>query len=233
MTDRFFDEYSLKLGFDPRKDTIRASKLLDRAHEIRRFELDMYWRRAAYFWAFQAVSFGGVGLLIKDGAGPAHNFLFLALSIVGALTALVGYLTAIGSKFWQENWESHVDLLEEAVGERLTRIIITEGGRRFSVSKANKNLMLLFTVGWSVAIAGGLFPDAVGQIVTWSPWCKTLLVLLVLIPAVALIFFGGGSGVEGKSFQLGDADWAPSSKGLRRGRLAMIFRNIRGLGDSG
>jgi tRNA A-37 threonylcarbamoyl transferase component Bud32 len=32
---------------------------LKQALDIRKFEIDLYWKRATYFWAFIAVSFAG------------------------------------------------------------------------------------------------------------------------------------------------------------------------------
>jgi hypothetical protein len=37
----------------------RQKAALALAHDIRKFEIDLYWKRATYFWAFIAVAFAG------------------------------------------------------------------------------------------------------------------------------------------------------------------------------
>ena len=35
------------------------TKALERALDIRKFEIDLYWKRAAYFWTFIAATLAG------------------------------------------------------------------------------------------------------------------------------------------------------------------------------
>ncbi len=95
---------------------------LARAHEIRKFEIELYWKRATYFWAFQLVAFTVLGLLFK--AGDQYSQRLVIPGSIGVITGFAGYLTARGSKFWQENWEKHIDVLEQETKERLTQVII-------------------------------------------------------------------------------------------------------------
>jgi hypothetical protein len=46
----------------------RQKEALKYAHDIRKFEIDLYWRRAAYFWTFIGAAFAAYVLLQKDGA---------------------------------------------------------------------------------------------------------------------------------------------------------------------
>jgi len=39
-----------------------ASRRLEKILDIRKFEIDLYWKRATYFWAFIAASLTGYGL---------------------------------------------------------------------------------------------------------------------------------------------------------------------------
>ena len=41
------------------KDAPELKEVLDKALDIRKFEIDLYWRRATYFWAFIAATFAG------------------------------------------------------------------------------------------------------------------------------------------------------------------------------
>jgi len=79
----------------------RWQKALDRAHQNRALEIDLYWKRSAYYWAFQAAAFAAVGLVFKDGFpnDPFRQLLGLGFCGMGFLTALAGVLAAKGSKF--------------------------------------------------------------------------------------------------------------------------------------
>jgi hypothetical protein len=68
--------------------------------------------------------------------------LLLISASIGVITAFAGYLTANGSKFWQENWEAHVDLLENEIGVRLTQVMLCREPPQFSVSRINRFLLL-------------------------------------------------------------------------------------------
>jgi hypothetical protein len=147
--DNFRDHYleALELGTWKKGDQLERKKrdkvkdALALAHEIRQFEIELYWKRAAYFWAFQLIAFTALGLVLKDGEIKSFGLLLIAESI-GVITAYAGYLTACGSKFWQENWEAHVDMLEKEMGVLLTQVIMCRTPPQFSVSRINQFLLL-------------------------------------------------------------------------------------------
>ena len=57
-------EDKLKELFPCREQRRQArEKALERAHDIRRFEIDLYWKRATYFWTLLAAVFGGFFLI--------------------------------------------------------------------------------------------------------------------------------------------------------------------------
>jgi len=55
ITDR--DKYLAMFSESQRKESLKY------AHEIRKFEIDLYWRRAAYFWTFIVAAFAAFFLL--------------------------------------------------------------------------------------------------------------------------------------------------------------------------
>src|SRR5580658_2201060 len=129
--DNFRKHYFEALGTRDDSKLLEARKL---AHEIRQFEIELYWKRATYFWAFQLVAFTALGLLLRDGKISSMHLLLIPSSI-GVITAFAGWLTARGSKFWQENWEARVDLLEDATKERLTQVVLCRRPPQYSVSR--------------------------------------------------------------------------------------------------
>jgi hypothetical protein len=45
----------------------RRVEALKYAHDIRKFEIELYWKRAAYFWTFIGAAFAGYFVIQKDG----------------------------------------------------------------------------------------------------------------------------------------------------------------------
>src|SRR3954453_2108820 len=111
MTHTTRSDYVSRFNGDVPKDS-RQAEALRTALDIRKFEIDLYWKRAAYFWTFIAAAFAGYFVLQKEGADPANLSVVTSL---GCLFSLGWYFVNRGSSSWQRNWERHVDLLEDPV----------------------------------------------------------------------------------------------------------------------
>lgn len=122
---------------------------LNRSHDIRQFEIELYWKRATYFWVLQAAVFTALGLIWKDEGTTIPQIVPVALAALGLLTSAAGWLSAQGSKFWQENWERHIDMLEDEFEGKLHKTAwVGRMGVRWSVSNINDRLILFFVVFW-------------------------------------------------------------------------------------
>lgn len=141
---------------DQRADARKAA--LTRAHEIRKFEIELYWKRAAHFWLLQAAVFTAIGLIWKLPAAALSPLIPVALAALGAVTAFAGFLSAKGSKFWQENWEHHIDMLEDEFEGRLHKTAYVGGdGIAWSVSGVNDRLAFCFFLFWLAILASSIF----------------------------------------------------------------------------
>jgi hypothetical protein len=149
------NKYFNTLGFSEDNESKRG-KALDRAYQLRTFEIEHYWKRATYFWAFQAAIFAAVFAALglrNPNAATDWGPITVALSVLGLLTAVGHSLSARGSKFWQENWEKHIDMLEDKIKGRLHKTIwLPEGKVSFSVSEVNQTLSFFFIAFWVVVI---------------------------------------------------------------------------------
>jgi len=126
---------------------------LDRAYELRTFEIGLVWARATYFFTGQAAIFAAFALLIKED-DVAAVFIAGALAILGSMTAWLGHLAAHGARFWQQNWEHHIDLLEDELEGRLHKSIVqNRGDLRFSVSRAQIALTRIQIIFWLTMLA--------------------------------------------------------------------------------
>lgn len=93
--------------------------------DIRKFEIEMYWKRAAYFWAIIAITFTGYFALASVNSFPLKNAFSLLLSSMGSVFTLSWFLVNRGSKYWQENWENHLDLMENGVTGPLYKTVLS------------------------------------------------------------------------------------------------------------
>lgn len=143
-----------------------AGRALDYALDIRKFEIELYWKRATYFWAFIAAAFAGYALTYKTAdAEPWLSMLFAALGLV---FSFAWYLVNRGSKFWQSNWERHVDLLEDMTLGPLYKVVAVTrdnaarnpltSAAQFSVSKVNQILSVFVVVVWLMLFVRSLLP---------------------------------------------------------------------------
>src|SRR5450756_1569578 len=85
---------------------------LTRALEIRKFEIDLYWRRASYFWTLIGASLVAYGAAQALADRTVGRDVSVIASCLGFVFSFAWYCANRGSKKWQENWENHVDLLE-------------------------------------------------------------------------------------------------------------------------
>ena len=151
-------DYLTKFSGDSPKNG-KQTEALKQALDIRKFEIDLYWKRTTYFWTIIAAVFAGFFLLKKSGP-PSSGTDFSPTYIVsnlGFVFSLGWYFVNRGSKAWQRNWEAHVDLLEDEVMGPLYKtginrymykfLDLTEA-YPFSVSRINQILSLFVAATW-------------------------------------------------------------------------------------
>ncbi|KKP40231.1 MAG: hypothetical protein UR30_C0005G0012 [Candidatus Peregrinibacteria bacterium GW2011_GWC2_33_13] len=135
----------------------RVKNALEKAWEIRDFEIELYWKRATYFWVFIASIFAGFFAVlgndkfINNTIFPFElNTILLLIAGMGVIFSLAWFLVNLGSKFWQENWEAHINLLEDEYYGKLYKTVITEDKHfpQFSVSKINLITSLFVLIVW-------------------------------------------------------------------------------------
>lgn len=146
---------------------------LQRALDIRKFEIDLYWRRATYFWTLIGASLLAYGAAQALTPSPSSRDLSVVASCLGFVFSCAWYFAIRGSKQWQENWENHVDLLEESGPGPLYAVILSRtppggpvqwaqrvmtGPGPYSVSKINQVVSVFVTLLWVILAARVLGP---------------------------------------------------------------------------
>lgn len=124
------------------------------AMDVRKFEIELYWKRAAYFWAFIVVAFGAYGATLSARyiEEPTRSNALFAAAVIGTVLSLAMYYVTLGSKFWQRNWEYQVDLLEDAAVGPLYKNVFSKAEEKrsftsaypYSVSNINSILAVFF-----------------------------------------------------------------------------------------
>lgn len=192
-------ENNLKTSLGSEVPKTKAEKALELALEIRKFEIELYWKRATYFWTFLAVALAGYLAVLGAKELPPEDKpdALLVLSCLGVIFSLAWYFVNRGSKFWQENWEKHVDLLEDEINGPLYKVIVSKDKMRwwkpadpwpFSVSKINQILSLFVTLLFLLlTIKTLVHPYYFG----WPPgWLPTSVVIATFGCAVFMIWVG-------------------------------------------
>lgn len=140
---------------------VSKKKAFEIALENRKFEIELYWKRAKYFFdAFLAL--GGVSILISvlqtskaiNLPSPIFFAILFAVECVGLVCAVAWSLVNKGSKYWQENWEQYVDALGEDIVGPLFKYPIkpTNKLKRYSVSNINLCLSRYIVIVWGAMI---------------------------------------------------------------------------------
>ena len=128
---------------------------LDRAWQTRNFEIELYWKRATYFWTMIGVLFAGYAVALSS---PNDDAMAVVLGCVGVILSLAWYLVNRASSAWQRNWEAHIDALEDPITGPLYKTVFAPenahslfdwfGPLNMSPSKLTVAVSLFVTIIW-------------------------------------------------------------------------------------
>jgi len=196
-----------------KKDPKVLKEALKQAYAIRRFEIELYWKRATYFWTFIGAAFVGYATFFNVSSSTQNSkseFILILIACIGLVFSVAWHCVNKGSKFWQENWENHVELLEDKVFGPLYKTLTKRPDRAsslkdsivdffvapksFSVSKVNQLVSTFMALIWVLILF-----SSVGNICFFGctiDWEKTIPVTLAL--ATCAGFWLAGKSHEGK-----------------------------------
>jgi hypothetical protein len=164
---------------------------LAQAHDIRKFEIELYWKRASYFWTIIAVAFAGF-FSTSQTADISNSY---AIACLGFIVSLGWYQVNRASSAWQRNWEIHVDLLEDGVTGPLHKAIMNRrsypfwdlaGPYAYSPSRLNAIMSLVVVGAWLILLVRSIARTIqnrgdLGTIYTFS--------LLLVLASIAMFVF--------------------------------------------
>ncbi|MES9814043.1 MAG: hypothetical protein ABW161_14775 [Candidatus Thiodiazotropha sp.] len=175
----------------------KEEQALVQALDIRKFEIDLYWKRATYFWAFIAATMAGF-FAIQASEASSKTDLSVILTCLGTVFSFGWVCVNRGSKFWQENWEKHVDVLEDSITGPLYKVVMSRnelkdyrekavhlvtGPSPISVSKINQIISLYVFVLWLCLLFYSLPEFSIESPVNW------FYVIVIFVSAAACVLF--------------------------------------------
>jgi hypothetical protein len=193
--NKYDRNFKTKESFVPETSKLEAA--FKQASDIRKFEIELYWKRAGYFWAFIAVAFAGYFAILSSQYMPNKFFLSFVVGAIGFVFTFAWHLVNRGSKYWQENWENHLDLLEDGVTGPLYKTRLERpkeedwaerfvtGPRSVSVSKVKQWVSVFVLFVWLTLCA---YSSANLWICSIIEINKVIVVAYLFVTLVALLF---------------------------------------------
>jgi hypothetical protein len=224
------EEYDRNFPAQPR-DNVESSMrafAYKNAEEIRRFEIGLYWTRSAYFWAFIGATMAGYGAVQTMTPSVSKSHLSVLAAAMGFVFSVAWYFANRGSKQWHENWENHVDLLEDSVAGPLHKTILRRPQPRgleyvtraitgpgcYSVSKINQIVSCFVILLWALITLEELHLNPKAEV----DWFSARVVLFALFACLAMYFIGRTDQVNHhfcatkRTSEIGNATPSPADK---------------------
>ena len=146
-----------------------------------------------------------------------QEWLLLLLAALGFLLSLLWYMANRGSKFWQENWEAHIEELSTHLGIPIFGIIKSrEHSIRnlmqeypFSVSKVNQMVSLIITFAWLLMLCKEMRLSKLLENITFHEWHKVLAGGIVIMLSFIIIICckGFAAKVSRKGDKFEKSEW--------------------------
>ena len=182
--------YKERLGIS--HDIKRLKAAFKKAWELRSFEIDKFWQRSAYFWGFIALIFTGYGYCTTSESRYIAKAMFfdLYLILLGIIFSVGWLLVICGSKRWQDNWEAHIDELEDEITGPLYKTLYYKGSRYYSVSRINKTLAWVVIVVWGILLIRYVFDNWLlfrNMLACFTQFKEFFFVMLPIIAAIGCV----------------------------------------------
>ncbi|HEU4790166.1 MAG TPA: hypothetical protein VFS71_10800 [Flavobacterium sp.] len=153
-----------------------------KAWEAKNFEIEHYWKRANYFWAFQVASFAGYFTFISSKGYENNKPVLYFIVCIGLITCLAWTFINSGSKTWQRHWEIHVDMLENEITGPLYKIVTSP--KTYSVSKINEIVSRFIVTIWFILGIKYFQDNLTFKFTTWEN-----INIQVLFSSLSVLYF--------------------------------------------
>ena len=146
-------------------DLKKIAIAFEKAHDIRKFEISLYWQRSTFILGFLSVLAATLAYcfstyLDKTTTDDTKFILLLtsfAISILAFSISMIWKRMIKAGKYWQNNWEFHINILEPFVSGNLYKMHFykRKGNTRYSIhdimlSIANRIITLLILLIFTI-----------------------------------------------------------------------------------
>lgn len=167
------------------KQLIILNEAYKQALDTRKFEIELYWKRATFMWPVNGALLVLIGIFSKlfyDAPIDRRIECFVAMSVISLLGYFVSMISSgisQSGKYWQENWEYHLDMLEPFFCGHLFKTHISRRPQPYSISELQDTVNLILVFLWVL-----IFIISISQtsLTTWQQ-------LTVLAIAFIMIFY--------------------------------------------
>ena len=189
-TEKYRQLFGIHSDFNPKseKNTIRAAAL-QKAWEVRNFEIDKFWSRATFYWGFIVLIGTGYITVVTNKTNETLEALPLDFILIclGVVFSFAWVLIIKGSKQWQENWEQHIFMLEDTIYGPLYKTTYKSKSLFFSVSEISEIVAWCIFIAWCllalqflcIHFSCGIQLKTIGVLVLLALTLAAVLVLLI------------------------------------------------------
>lgn len=168
-------------------DISKLKESYDKAHDIRKFEIELYWKRTAYLWTLIAALITICGVLatayyrMNEPGDPKSILLFImaGISTVGVIFTIISSYIIKSGAYWQKNWEYHVNLLEPFFSGKLYATLLNRERTRYSIASLNSTIYWFTLLAWLI-LFGGFFVSFTIDL-SYSRFFKILAIIIISI----------------------------------------------------
>lgn len=170
-------------------DMEKLKEAYEKAHDIRKFEIDLYWKRTTYIWTLVAalITICGVAIttLYKIKGEPEKMASLLigtdAIAIFGSVVTITSSKILKSGEYWQKNWEFHVNILEPFFsGSLYSTHLYDNKSKRYSIATLNKFFYLAVQCIWFILIIANTV-ILLKTVDIWIAWVSAVLIVVILI----------------------------------------------------
>lgn len=154
----------------------------------------------------------------------------ICILALGVIFSTAWILVIKGSKRWQENWEKHIDYLENFVSGSLYKTIFYKGKQYYSVSKMSEYVAWAVLGGWVIlflqtffkfiVLALNLYDESM-MIVNW------FIAMIVFVGVIITIIFMWMSGKSDQLFIEEEEEKLEEEKGKKESKHSFYIRKRR------
>lgn len=141
-------------------DLKKIAIAFEKAHDIRKFEISLYWQRSTFILGFLSLlavtlAYCFSTYLDKDSSENTKFILLLtttAISLLGFIMSMIWKKIIKAGKYWQNNWEFHINVLEPYVSGNLHKIhfYMKKGHNRYSIHDSILEIANRIAVLWTL-----------------------------------------------------------------------------------